>query len=252
MMVSVVTRAEDVPGAAHAPESVGASSPPPTLVYWDIVGLANPLRMALVLGSQEEWRDVRIDATSPRGKDPWFQAKEKLAREMDFPNLPYYVDSKVALSQSDAILRYLGRKFGLMGDEGHAHRVDVVIEQVKDEEGALTMHSYRTGPAQLLVWFEHSIGTIIERWAKFFSGRDFVTGAKLSVADLKLYTYIYKLTVVQDILGSKATAAAMAGAGGWLADYMKRVEEVPRLKEYMVSGRYLRRPLNNPSALFNN
>jgi glutathione S-transferase len=208
--------------------------------------------MALALGSQEDWRDVRIDATSPRGRDPWFQAKAKLASEMDFPNLPYYVDSKVVLSQSDAILRYLGRTFGLMGDEGQEHRVDVAIEQVKDEEGALSMHSYRTGPTQLLAWFEHGIETFLESWVKFFSGRDFVTGTKLSIADLKLYTYLYKLTVVQALLGSEATAAALAGNGGWVSDYMKRVEEVPRLKEYMASERYQRRPLNNPSAQFNN
>ena len=34
---------------------------------------------------------------------------------LDFPNLPYLIDGNIKVTQSNAILRYLGRKFGLDG-----------------------------------------------------------------------------------------------------------------------------------------
>ena len=55
---------------------------------------------------------------------------------------------------------------------------------------------------------------------------------------------------LQEKLGKPATAALLSK--GWVVDYMTRVEETPRLKEYMASDLYCQRPLNNPSATFNN
>ena len=43
----------------------------------------------------------------------WTNVKFKLG--LDFPNLPYLIDGNIKVTQSNAILRYLGRKFGLDG-----------------------------------------------------------------------------------------------------------------------------------------
>lgn len=46
-------------------------------------------------------------------RDAWLKVKSSaLADEMDFPNLPYYIDGDVKLTQSQAILRYIARKYG--------------------------------------------------------------------------------------------------------------------------------------------
>ena len=37
---------------------------------------------------------------------------------LEFPNLPYYIDGDVKLTQSSAILRHIAREHGLMGKTG--------------------------------------------------------------------------------------------------------------------------------------
>lgn len=44
-------------------------------------------------------------------RNAWLAVKFSLG--LDFPNLPYMVDGDIRLTQSLAILRYLGRKFNL-------------------------------------------------------------------------------------------------------------------------------------------
>ena len=40
---------------------------------------------------------------------------EKFTLGLPFPNLPYYIDGDLKLTQSNAILRHLGRKYKLYG-----------------------------------------------------------------------------------------------------------------------------------------
>lgn len=220
----------------------------PTVVYWNIVGLASPLRMALAAFGVP-YVDVRIDASGPAGREPWLQAKPTLP--LPFPNLPYYIDSKVSLTQSDAILLYLGRQHGLMGDEGQEHLVDQALGELKDLEGTLAMHSYGSGPDHVAEWYACSVGSLVTKWRQFLAGNDYVTGKTMSVADLKLYAFFEKLVEVQRLLGNDVTLAALHREG-FVEQYMKRVEQDPRLKEYLASEVHQRRPLNNVSALFNN
>jgi len=42
-----------------------------------------------------------------------FDIKHSLG--LDFPNLPYYIDGEVKLTQTNAILRHISRKHGLDG-----------------------------------------------------------------------------------------------------------------------------------------
>ena len=70
----------------------------------------------------------------------WFEAKAKNEWGLDFPNLPYFTDGDVKLTQSDAILRHLGRKHGLYGgSEKQAGHIDMLIDTAKDIKMALIM-----------------------------------------------------------------------------------------------------------------
>ena len=62
------------------------------------------------------WADpIRYNCGDAPGFDlsDWTNVKFKLG--LDFPNLPYLIDGNIKVTQSNAILRYLGRKFGLDG-----------------------------------------------------------------------------------------------------------------------------------------
>ena len=56
-------------------------------------------------------------------------AKEKCKLDLDFPNLPYYIDGDLKLTQSMSIVRHLGRKYHLYGEnQAEASRIDTILE----------------------------------------------------------------------------------------------------------------------------
>ena len=64
-------------------------------------------------------------------KPEWLEMKHSLG--FDFPNLPYYQEGELRLTQSQAILRHLARKFELEGrDEATRARADMVTDQLRD------------------------------------------------------------------------------------------------------------------------
>ena len=80
------------------------------------------------------YTDTKYDDTVYHiGQPEWGAAKENNAWGLDFPNLPYYVDGDVKLTQSHAILRHLGRQHGLYGlDDNHASEIDMLLDTIKD------------------------------------------------------------------------------------------------------------------------
>merc|ERR1711935_690279 len=113
-----------------------------TLAYWDIRGLANPIRMLLEY-SGANYTDKRYNCGDAPGFDlsDWTNVKFKLG--LDFPNLPYLIDGNIKVTQSNAILRYLGRKFGLDGKtEADKVRVDMMCDNAMDFRNGFVGLSY--------------------------------------------------------------------------------------------------------------
>ncbi|CAH8600603.1 unnamed protein product [Schistosoma margrebowiei] len=81
----------------------------PKLGYWKIRGLVQPTRLLLEYVGEvyEERLYDRNDG------DVWRDEKFKLG--LEFPNLPYYIDGDVKLTQSMAILRYIADKHNMLG-----------------------------------------------------------------------------------------------------------------------------------------
>ena len=74
----------------------------PTVEYWNIRGLAQPIRYLLVI-SGVEFNDKRYPYGQGNTVEEiesiqkyWRQEKESL--DLDFPNLPYYIDGNVKVN----------------------------------------------------------------------------------------------------------------------------------------------------------
>merc|ERR1711915_921527 len=114
--------------------------------YWNVQGLGQPCRLALhFMGVEVEdkvWGVPEGDGTilEIKQRSDWFPAKETNEWGLDFPNLPYYCDREVKLTQSDAILRHLGRKKGLYGcSDADTVMIDMLIDTAKDMKMSLDL-----------------------------------------------------------------------------------------------------------------
>jgi glutathione S-transferase len=64
-------------------------------------------------------------------KSCWTDIKDKLG--LDFPNLPYFLDGNIKITQSNAILRHIARKNGLCGESVEEKaRVDMMADCAMD------------------------------------------------------------------------------------------------------------------------
>ena len=55
-----------------------------------------------------------MDGAPSYDKSCWTDIKDNLG--LDFPNLPYFLDGNIKITQSNAILRHIARKNGLCGE----------------------------------------------------------------------------------------------------------------------------------------
>ena len=94
--------------------------------------------MLLAYTGTEYEEDEELDAIA---RESWVEKKFNMG--LDFPNLPYYIDDDVKLTQSNAILRYLGRKNGLYGsNDVDASTIDMLIDEAHDFKMALARIAY--------------------------------------------------------------------------------------------------------------
>ncbi|KAA0198916.1 Glutathione S-Transferase Sigma 3 [Hyalella azteca] len=87
----------------------------PVLAYWDIRGLAQPIRLLLeYTGTKFEDKYYVCGEAPNYDKSCWF-------------DLPYYIDGSVRLTESGAILRYIARQHDLLGKtEEEKYRTDLL------------------------------------------------------------------------------------------------------------------------------
>ncbi|KAJ8604473.1 hypothetical protein CTAYLR_000955 [Chrysophaeum taylorii] len=215
-----------------------------TLVYWDICGLAQPIRLALACAGVE-FVDVRIDAGHPPSdsyKQVWFDRKPDVAAAgCLFTNLPYLIDGNLKIAQSNAILLHVGRKFNLLGDNPVG--VDLALAQGTDLDNALTGTCYREA-FNLEPLLQSRLK--LDEWAAMLGAKPFMTGDTLTVADLKIYETFRKIKIA----AGHCNLTSPFDKHPTLSAFIDRVEAHPPVAAYQKSPAYRARPLNNPHAQF--
>jgi glutathione S-transferase len=229
-----------------------------TLGYWGIRGLGQPIRFLLVAAGAR-FSEVRLgvlqDGTlmneHEEGED-WKRVRSTL--DMPFPNLPYLIDtnngSPVFLSQSNAILRHLARRFVFYGDsEAERSEIDVLQDEAYDFRNTIIEAAYTRGNDYSAA-FEHFVSNVLPRYLDNFENyladrknKHFFVGSRLSLVDFVLYELFWQMTLmVQNSITEFKRPTLFA--------FIKAFEKNPRITSYRLSENYIERPINSPWASF--
>merc|ERR1712083_392635 len=127
------------------------------------------------------------------------------------------------------------------GDASVAHLVDFVLDQTTDFDQAVTGRCYRDF-ASLKPWCENELPVALSCWAKFLGDKQFMTGDKVTVADLKIYETLRKIKVIES--QPEIGTGTLAGFST-LVSYIERVEAIPAMAAYLKCDKFMARPLNN-------
>ncbi|XP_066940433.1 glutathione S-transferase Mu 4-like [Macrobrachium rosenbergii] len=214
----------------------------PTLAYWNIRGLAQPIRLLLeYTGTEFEDKMYECGPAPKFDKSCWFDIKYSLG--LDFPNLPYYVDGDVKVTQSNAIMRYIARKHDLCGKtESEKIRVDIMENQSMDFRNGFVRLCYLDFDSQKETYLE-ALPTTMKLFSTFLGERPWYAGDNITFVDFIMYELIDQhLQLEPNLLKDFKN----------LEDFQKRFEELEPIKKYMASDRFMKSPLNNKMAKFGN
>ncbi|CAG2178051.1 unnamed protein product, partial [Oppiella nova] len=190
----------------------------PTLGYWAARGTGQPIRYLLKYAGVD-FSDKRYDGDN---RDSWFSVKPNLG--LEFPNLPYYTDGDIKLTQSLAILRYLGRKHGLVAtDDLTLARQDMAEQQIQDMRIGFMLNIVYTDNSEAKM-VDYMTGTL-KSHLELLGDKQWLTG-QLSYVDFMAY----------DILETiKKYSAETVGKYPTISRYVDRFEALVPIKAYLSS-----------------
>lgn len=170
----------------------------------------------------------------------WLDDKFKLG--LDFPNLPYYVDGDVKISQSQVILRHLARKHGLDGKtEADKVRVELALAQVSDYQMEFGRIVYNPQFHELKVDYKAGLPDKLKALSNFLGDRKFVVGDYVTYVDFVLFEYLeVQSNFVNGLLKDYPVLDA----------YHKRVLALPAIDKYVKSDKFIKFPFNGAPAYF--
>lgn len=215
----------------------------PTLGYWKIRGLAQPMRLMLnYVGEDFEDKFYEQGDGPEFSRAAWLDVKPTMG--LDFPNLPYYFDGDVKITQSNAILRHIARKHNLMGKtDVEQANVDMMLENAMDFRNGVVRMCYNPEYDNLIKEYQSSgrLKGFLDGYENWLSNKKWFGGDNVTVADFPMYELLdqHKL-MIPGCLDKYAKLSA----------FMAAFEALPKIKEYMASPKFMARPINNKVAKF--
>jgi len=175
----------------------------------------------------------------------WTEVKktEEIQKNFHFPNLPWMKDGEVCLSQSTSILKYVARKFdiGQKLNETESWRVDLACDQITDVRSGFVglCYGFRTPFDQRESYCSNILTPQLAQFDKFLNGVKFVAGDTLTYVDFMFWEILDHM--------ERFDPALFEGFEN-LKKYKKGFEEIPQIKTYINSDKFMTGPCNNKMA----
>jgi glutathione S-transferase len=226
------------------------------LGYWAIRGLAQPIRF-LLAHAMVEISEVRFginqDGSLIEDESPdWQDHKDALS--LPFANLPYLIDlerpDEIRLTQSNAIMRFLARRFDYYGDSVIEQTwIDLLQDEAYDFRNLIVETAYTLDPDYGQA-FEEFKSTSAPRYLNGFeyhlSNRKLQScfvGSRISLVDFILYELIWQVRLM--VPGSITVINRPT-----LHSFLESFEKISQITAYMAGDDYIDRPINSPWASF--
>jgi len=217
--------------------------------YWKIRGLAAPLRMMAVY-SGVAYKDNSYDVLGGPGKwdySQWASVKPSLAEKNPLINLPYVKDGETIVTQSNACLLYLARKFNLLGKTPEeTTRTEQILFQSFDLRNDKIAVVYEYPGSDINKFFTESVPEHFGKFENWFkhNGTPFCAGNEPTLGDFPLWEIVDQVHRFQ-IKENKDTF----GNYPLLKAYHERFRALPQLAAYFQSPQasYV---INNYMAIF--
>jgi len=214
----------------------------PIFAYWDIRGLAEPVRLILEYTKTEFEDKHYVCGPAPDfDKSCWFDIKHTLG--LDFANLPYFIDGDIKITQSNAIMRYIGRKNDMCGKtETERVRVDIMENQLMDFRNGWVYLCYRDFVVDTLKdEYMKKLTATIKQFSDFLGTNKWLAGENITFPDFILFELLDQHLLMDGKLLNDHKN---------LQDYMQRFKDLEPIKAYWASSRFKKLPINNKMAKF--
>lgn len=229
--------------------------------YWNIRGLAAPLRMMLC------YRDVRFEnkaycLNEEFDRSVWLvDAKPAIKEKNPLANLPYIMDGDIVVCQSNACLSYLGRKLNLWGlNEKEIIDCEQLLCEAMDLRNSVVGFCYgRTGnpadPQESNAFIESAQQGILakfELWLakqlpQFGSDAPFFVGGHPTAPDFHIFELLDQLNLLAACRSLPGVTECIHLPN--LKMFYDSFRRIPANEKYFSSA-MSRAPCNNLSAVF--
>lgn len=178
---------------------------------------------------------VQFEDKKVNGEEWFGQEKPALG---PLANLPYLKDGEQVIFESNAICFYLAEKFGLHGDcLLEKAKVQQAASFFRDWKSTWTRMCYSDNFDKLKETWEQNLPSVLKRSAALLGEQEFFCNNKLSWADFEAYELFYVYQCMDDkCLEEFPTLKA----------FVERIENLPKIKEFIASEGYVARPINAP------
>nr|8FW5_F Chain F, Schizosaccharomyces pombe LAM1, Human LAMTOR1 ortholog [Escherichia coli] len=208
----------------------------PILGYWKIKGLVQPTRLLLEY-LEEKYEEHLYERDEG---DKWRNKKFELG--LEFPNLPYYIDGDVKLTQSMAIIRYIADKHNMLGGcPKERAEISMLEGAVLDIRYGVSRIAYSKDFETLKVDFLSKLPEMLKMFEDRLCHKTYLNGDHVTHPDFMLYDAL-DVVLYMDPMCLDAFPK--------LVCFKKRIEAIPQIDKYLKSSKYIAWPLQGWQATF--
>ena len=171
-------------------------------------------------------------------REAWMAIKPTLG--FDFPNLPYYIDGDLKITESGAIIRYVCAKYDakLLGRTAEeTANVEMLAGVIGDLKGAVTMPCYMSGDKGVI---KQKVDGALPGIVKYLGAKDFLVGDQVTFVDFIFFELLHLVDFALDgtVISSYET----------LPGYIARIKALNGIQAYFDSAATQGLTFNNKMA----